>query len=173
MEIVTGQCVRYTGPAIPCLEITNGMDLNLVIQKIAAKLCECCDTPEQPLCAVPNITTQVICSEDGDEFFIKVFSDHIASHPTVAFEYKSGSAGAAWQDVGQITTTGVAANDFLTIQQPIDSSTTSVYYVRARRRCGGNTHSEWTTQITITTPSCSTPPPLDCPEATSLFATPI
>jgi|688.fasta_scaffold10085_10 DUF971 family protein len=52
-EIVLDTCVRYTGPAIPCLGITTGANLNQVIQIIAARLCDCCDgTPPVINCVV-------------------------------------------------------------------------------------------------------------------------
>lgn len=40
VEITLGQCVRYTGIAIPCLNIANGENLNSIISKISAKVCE-------------------------------------------------------------------------------------------------------------------------------------
>ena len=52
-EIVLDTCVRYTGPAIPCLGILTGASLNQVIQIIAARLCDCCDgTPPVINCVV-------------------------------------------------------------------------------------------------------------------------
>lgn len=52
-EIVLDTCVRYTGPAIPCLGILTGATLNQVIQIIAARLCDCCDgTPPVVNCVV-------------------------------------------------------------------------------------------------------------------------
>ena len=52
-EIVLDTCVRYTGPAIPCLGITTGADLSQVLQIIAARLCDCCDgTPPVVNCVV-------------------------------------------------------------------------------------------------------------------------
>lgn len=52
-EIVLDTCVRYTGPAIPCLGILTGASLNQVIQIIAERLCDCCDgTPPVIDCEV-------------------------------------------------------------------------------------------------------------------------
>lgn len=45
VEITLGECVRYTGVAIPCLNIANGENLNSIISKISAKACE---EPPQP-----------------------------------------------------------------------------------------------------------------------------
>ena len=42
-EIVLDTCVRYTGPAIPCLGILPGVNINQVIQTLAARICDCCD----------------------------------------------------------------------------------------------------------------------------------
>ena len=52
-EIVLDTCVRYTGPAIPCLGIETGANINEIIQIIAARLCDCCDgTPPVIDCEV-------------------------------------------------------------------------------------------------------------------------
>lgn len=51
-EIYTGNCVKYTGPAIPCLNITTNEDLNSIIAKIAARLCSCCNGGEPVDCVV-------------------------------------------------------------------------------------------------------------------------
>lgn len=50
-EIVLSQCVKYNGPAIPCLGIAANSNLNLnqVLQIIAEKLCDCCDNPPAPV----------------------------------------------------------------------------------------------------------------------------
>jgi hypothetical protein len=58
-EVVLGPCVRYTGPAIPCVGITTGMNFNAVVQLLAAKICECCDTPPPPppACNAPTNVT--------------------------------------------------------------------------------------------------------------------
>jgi hypothetical protein len=54
-EIVLDTCVRYTGPAIPCLGITTGANLNQVLQIIANRLCDCCDgTPPVVNCVVSD-----------------------------------------------------------------------------------------------------------------------
>jgi hypothetical protein len=47
-EIVLDTCVRYTGPAIPCLGIETGVSLNSILQIIAEKLCDCCDGTPPP-----------------------------------------------------------------------------------------------------------------------------
>lgn len=54
-EIVTGICVKYTGPNIPCVGITTNMTFNQVVQLLAAKICECCegDPPPPPPCPAP------------------------------------------------------------------------------------------------------------------------
>ncbi len=46
-EIYPGQCVTYTGPAIPCFGITPNMSLDEVIQIMAEHLCgeQCCTNP--------------------------------------------------------------------------------------------------------------------------------
>jgi hypothetical protein len=46
-EIYPGECVAYTGPAIECLGITNGMSLNEIVQILASQLCTegCCTNP--------------------------------------------------------------------------------------------------------------------------------
>lgn len=52
-EIVLDTCVRYTGPAIPCLGIETGANINEIVQIIAARLCDCCDgTPPVIDCEV-------------------------------------------------------------------------------------------------------------------------
>ncbi len=51
-EIYTGNCVKYTGPAIPCLSITTNESLNSVIAKIAARLCSCCNGGQPVNCVV-------------------------------------------------------------------------------------------------------------------------
>lgn len=48
-EIVLDTCVRYTGPAIPCLGIVTGINISQVLQIIAAKLCDCCDDIPTPI----------------------------------------------------------------------------------------------------------------------------
>jgi hypothetical protein len=56
-EIVLDTCVRYTGPAIPCLGIEANANLNLnqIIQIIANRLCDCCDgTPPVVDCQVSD-----------------------------------------------------------------------------------------------------------------------
>jgi hypothetical protein len=40
VEITPGQCVRYTGVAIPCLNIANGENLNSIITKMSTILCD-------------------------------------------------------------------------------------------------------------------------------------
>ena len=58
VEITSGECVRYTGPNVTCLNITTGMTLNQVVAQIAAKLCACCPDTPVPTCTVPtNLTT--------------------------------------------------------------------------------------------------------------------
>lgn len=61
-EIVLDTCVRYTGPAIPCLGITTGANLNQVLQIIAARLCDCCDgTPPVIDCVVSDWSAWSAC----------------------------------------------------------------------------------------------------------------
>lgn len=61
-EIVLDTCVRYTGPAIPCLGIVTGANINQVIQIIAAKLCDCCDdTPPVVNCTVSEWSAWSTC----------------------------------------------------------------------------------------------------------------
>jgi hypothetical protein len=43
-ELYNSSCVNYTGVAIPCLNITTGMNLTAVIQNMANKLCINCTT---------------------------------------------------------------------------------------------------------------------------------
>ena len=43
-EIYDAACVNYSGPAIECMGITQGLSLNNIIQLFATKLCECCST---------------------------------------------------------------------------------------------------------------------------------
>jgi hypothetical protein len=68
-EIVLDTCVRYTGPAIPCLGITTGANLNQVIQIIAERLCDCCDgTPPVINCEVSEWSAwgPCICVTEGE-----------------------------------------------------------------------------------------------------------
>jgi len=51
-EIYSGTCVKYTGPAIPCLNIAANENLNSVIQKIANRLCQCCNGGQPVNCVV-------------------------------------------------------------------------------------------------------------------------
>lgn len=51
-EIYTGNCVKYTGPAIPCLSITTNESLNSVIAKLAARVCSCCNGGTPVNCVV-------------------------------------------------------------------------------------------------------------------------
>ncbi len=51
-EIYPGTCVKYTGPAISCLNIAANESLNSVIQKIAARLCSCCNGGAPVNCVV-------------------------------------------------------------------------------------------------------------------------
>jgi hypothetical protein len=61
-EIVLDTCVRYTGPAIPCLGITTGANLNQVLQIIANRLCDCCDgTPPVVNCVVSEWSAWSTC----------------------------------------------------------------------------------------------------------------
>lgn len=63
-EIVLDTCVRYTGPAIPCLGILTGASLNQVIQIIAERLCDCCDgTPPVIDCEVSEWSEWGPCIE--------------------------------------------------------------------------------------------------------------
>ena len=41
-EIYDAACVNYTGPALPCFNITTDTNLNSVIQTIATNICNCC-----------------------------------------------------------------------------------------------------------------------------------
>lgn len=43
-EVYDAACVNYSGPAIECMGITEGLSLNNIIQLFAAKLCDCCST---------------------------------------------------------------------------------------------------------------------------------
>jgi hypothetical protein len=43
VELYPGECVKYTGDSIPCLGILNNENINSVIAKLAARLCDCCD----------------------------------------------------------------------------------------------------------------------------------
>jgi hypothetical protein len=66
-EIVLDTCVRYTGPAIPCLGILTGANLSQVLQIIAARLCDCCDgTPPVVNCVVSAWSAWSACI-DGVE----------------------------------------------------------------------------------------------------------
>lgn len=66
-EIVLDTCVRYTGPAIPCLGILTGDSLNEVIQLIAAKLCDCCDGEPLPVNCVVSDWSEWSSCVDGVE----------------------------------------------------------------------------------------------------------
>jgi uncharacterized protein (TIGR02145 family) len=48
-ELYNSSCINYTGVAIPCLNITTGMNLTAVIQNMAIKLCETC-APQPFVC---------------------------------------------------------------------------------------------------------------------------
>lgn len=52
VEIYDTDCVRYTGPAIPCLNIAENENLTSVIQKLATKVCSCCPSPQPVNCVV-------------------------------------------------------------------------------------------------------------------------
>lgn len=51
-EIYPGTCVKYTGPAIPCLNIAQNEDLNSILVKIANRLCTCCNGGQPTNCVV-------------------------------------------------------------------------------------------------------------------------
>jgi hypothetical protein len=56
-EVITGPCVRYTGPNIPCINVTTGMDFNQILQLLATKICQCCDGQLPTSClAATNLT---------------------------------------------------------------------------------------------------------------------
>lgn len=40
-ELYDAKCIKYTGPAINCLNITTNMNLNDVINAIGTTLCNC------------------------------------------------------------------------------------------------------------------------------------
>lgn len=44
-ELYNTDCIVYTGEDIPCLSIVTGESMTSVIQKIAAKICQCCTQP--------------------------------------------------------------------------------------------------------------------------------
>lgn len=168
VEIVTGPCVRYTGPAIPCAQITTGMNLNEVVQLLAAKICTCCDQVA-PQCAVPEISAQTECSEDGVSFFtIVVSTDHVATDTDVIVEVRNSGIGAQWGPAGSITTTGDPQTDTLEINVPFDQDTTDFYFVRAKRSCEGS-DSAYSEIAVIVTPECNVQPA--CDAATGLTAT--
>lgn len=173
-EIVQGECVRYTGPAIPCLEIVQGESLNSVIQKIAAKLCECCEDDGNggggggTTCAAPNISATTLCAQDGLSFNVTVSTDHVANNAQVTVEYRDTTPGSAWTTVN-VTTTGNVLTDKASFTIALDGSQTSTYEVRAKRQCG-NVTSAYTTIVTVTTPTCVVNPPLTCDAATNLQA---
>jgi hypothetical protein len=167
-EIVQGECVRYTGPAIPCLSITQGESLNSVIQKIAAQLCECCENGGGTVCAVPVISATTLCSQDGSSFNVTVSTNHVANNVQVAIEYRDSNPSSTWT-VLNITTTGNALTDIATFTIPLNGSQTSTYQVRAKRQCGV-AFSAYTTTSTVTTPTCPVNPPPTCNTASNLQA---
>lgn len=170
-EIVQGECVRYTGPAIPCLEIVQGESLNSVIQKIATKLCECCDDDGNgggTTCAAPNISATTLCAQDGSSFDVTVSTDHVANNTQVTVEYRDSNLGSTWTTVN-VTTTGNVLTDIASFTIALDGSETSTYEVRAKRQCD-SVSSAYTPIVTVNTPNCTINPPLPCDAATNLQA---
>ena len=171
-EIVQGDCVRYTGPAIPCLDIVQGESLNSVIQKIATKLCDCCDNGGGggggTTCAVPVISADPVCSTDGLSFTTTVSTNHVANNTQVTIEYRDTNPGSTWTTL-TVNTTGNVLTDIGTFTILLDGSETATYEVRAKRLCG-STYSAYTSIVTVTTPNCSINPPATCDAATNLQA---
>jgi hypothetical protein len=142
-EIMPGECVKYTGPAIPCLDIAVNENINSVLQKLIANVCG--------LCPVPVITTSTICDEGSASFTIKVSSNHLSVGTTIEVQFKTPTA-TVWTSATNIVTTGVALDDFTNITIPLNGSQTATYQVRARRRCV-DAFTGWAT-ATVTTPAC-------------------
>jgi hypothetical protein len=58
-ELYNTDCIVYTGEDIPCLSIVTGESMTSVIQKIAAKICQCCTQPVN--CQVSEWSAWSVC----------------------------------------------------------------------------------------------------------------
>ena len=63
-ELYSTDCIIYTGDDIECLSIVKGENMTSVIQKIAAKLCQCCTQPVN--CVVSDWSAWSVC-QNGEQ----------------------------------------------------------------------------------------------------------
>lgn len=63
-ELYNTDCIVYTGEDIPCLSIVTGESMTSVIQKIAAKICQCCTQPVN--CVVSEWSAWSTC-QNGEQ----------------------------------------------------------------------------------------------------------
>lgn len=59
-EVVHGNCVKYTGPAITCLGITVNMSLNALVQAMASVICNCAQFTTTTTTVTPTTTTTTV-----------------------------------------------------------------------------------------------------------------
>lgn len=82
VELYDAACVKYTGPAIPCMNIASGVSINSIIQTLAANICECCN---KSTCVNPlklffervKFTFDVLFAQNPDILFVDLFKDFL------------------------------------------------------------------------------------------------
>lgn len=82
VELYDAACVNYTGPAITCMGIPTGTNMNTVIQTIATNICLCCDKTE---CISPfrgfferfKFTYEALMTKDENVDFEETFNEFI------------------------------------------------------------------------------------------------
>ena len=146
-ELYDSSCITYTGVAIPCLEITQGMNLTTVIQNMAAKLCETC--VPQP----PPILTKVIfsqCDETLTSIDEPVEAIPVAGATQYEFEVTDG-----------VTTIVIQSDEpsFLLSEFPGGSVYDTAYTIRVRTIGIDPTPTAYGDTCVVTTPA-----PFVCPD---------
>ncbi len=71
LNVISGQCVEYTGPDIPCANIKNGHSYDVVVVELVSKLCDIIDANQVELgclyrgagpekASIPEVIKQII-----------------------------------------------------------------------------------------------------------------
>ena len=155
-ELYDSSCITYTGVAIPCLEITQGMNLTTVIQNMAAKLCETC--VPQP----PPILTKVIFSQ-CDETLTSI------DEPVEAIPV-AGATQYEFNVTDGVTTIVIPSDEpsFLLSQFPGGGVLNTEYTITVRSKGASTAFTAYGDACVVTTPSFVCPDCVEIPEGVTI-----
>jgi len=148
-ELYDSSCVTYTGVAIPCLNITQNMNLTTVIQNMAVKLCETC------IPAPPPVLTKVISSQCNQTLLsITELVEAIPVASATVYEFE-----VTIPDFGTFVSTESTYTFDLYTKTPGGAQYNTAYTIRVRSKGAATAFTPWGDSCVVTTPSFVCP---DC-----------